>query len=630
MWLRDRRAIQFFRLIHLAVSLGHIAGENQLPALGWLRSVELGKHKALLAAIMRVAAQRGVSDYERALAIPYRLLTEVEASAPQVVAGVLAMPQFGAWADDCVRRLLASPGSERPGLPPLATDLGHLALFASSAAVRAGRHFRISVPLREGTACLPGIGTASPGAAEPWEWGVVRRDAAGCRVQSSVATVLVPGQADGDGAESATWRWIPRFTVDLGGPGLAVLLDDADPFLDRYGDSPRVHVTNEDLSVWHRLLTAAWAILAAGDNPLAAIVTEVVQTLVPIARPGPTRMADATETGSFGAIALSLPPDALTMAEVLVHESHHAILGAYMDIRPLIREVAGGPGLLTYAPWRDDPRPAGALLQGIFAHYGMGRFWREQYQTGRQPAGPAAPDLRAAVEFGRMRTMTDRACAALEATEGTLTGEGEDFLTGIRAEVADWLTEPLPPRALDFVADLTTDHQARWRLSHQVPAPEAVQALMDAWRRGASPSPALDEVPVRLQQGPLPNVSANVRSYLLSLRYRNPGSLPSGLTDVTLPVDPVDATLVRGDYAAAAAGYLRRIATSTATGEPDNDAWAGLAIARRHTGPDSIAALYAQRPEVIASLYTLLSAAADAGQDRPHPDRIAAWLTEAT
>jgi HEXXH motif-containing protein len=614
------------------VRLSRITGENQLPALGWLRSVELGKHKALLAAIMRVAAQRDVSDYERALAIPYRLLADVEASAPQLTASVLAMPQFGAWADDCVRRLLAAPGTERPGLPPLATDLGHLALFAASAAMRAGSHFKISIPLRNGTACLPGLGTACPGAEHPWEWGVVRFDAAGCRVESSVASVMIPDHAGGNfaAAEYAAWRSIPRFTASRGGLRLAVLLDDADPFLDRYGSSPRVHVADEDLSAWQQLITAAWHVLAADGNPLAAVITGVVQTLVPIARPGPTRMADATETASFGAIALSLPPDALTMAEVLVHESHHAILSAFMDIEPLVLDSAGGPDFLTYAPWRDDPRPVGALLQGIFAHYGMGRFWREQYRPGRQHDRHTAPDLRAAVEFGRMRSMTDRACAGLEAAKGALTDAGVEFLSSIQAEISTWLTELLPAQALDHVADLTTDHQVRWRLSHQVPASEAVQALTEAWRRGTSPPLALDEIPVNIRPGALPKASANIRSYLLSLRYRNPGSLRSRLSDVTLPVDPADAALVLGDYAGAAVGYLRRIETLAAAGEPDKDAWAGLAIARRHTGPSSIAALYAERPEVISSVYALLSAGAGADQDRPHPDRLVNWLKEAS
>src|SRR5262249_39364527 len=152
--------------------------------------------------------EKHVTDYERALAIPYRLLTDVEAEAPQVIASMLAMPQFGAWADDCIRRLLAPPDSDWPGGVPLATDLGHLALFAATAAMRAGRHFEIWVPLRDGAACFPSLGTAHPGARGRWGWAVASGDDAGCRVQSSGASVAITDRAISGSAitDHAAWR----------------------------------------------------------------------------------------------------------------------------------------------------------------------------------------------------------------------------------------------------------------------------------------------------------------------------------------------------------------------------------------------------------------------------------------
>jgi HEXXH motif-containing protein len=622
------------------VSFTRVTGEGELPAVGRLRSAELGKHKALLAAIMRVAGQGDFADYERALAIPYRLLADVEASAPHVVETLLAMPQFGAWADDCVRRLLAIAGTVRDdpsGQVPLAFDLGHLALFAASAGIRSGRHFEIAVPLRDGSACVPGLGTARPGAARPWEWGVARQDDAGCRLESSLASVTIPVAADEDPAIPAPtgWRPLPRFAASRNGLRLAILLDDADPFLDRYGHA-RLNVDGEERSAWQRLLAEAWQILAREHQALAALISEIVRTLVPIVRPGPTRAADVTETASFGAIALSLPPDALSMAEILVHESHHAILGALMDVEPL---VAQDSGFLGYAPWRDDPRPASGLLQGIFAHYGMGRFWRQQYQAGQRGAERSADGLRAAVEFGRMRAMTARACATTSGAQDSLTRAGRELLADIGAEVAGWLTESLPREAVDHVDDLATDHEVRWRLSHHAPSPEAVRALADAWQREAPPPFAPEGVPVHLRAGELPAASANIRSYLLSLRYRNPGALPARLADSTLGVDPADRALARGEHADAAGGYLRRIAMAVADGAPgtpDIDAWAGLAVARRRTGPASVAILYAERPEVIASLHALVAARSagpgtgtGAGRDGGHPDRLASCLAGA-
>src|SRR5262249_9479881 len=123
-------------------------------------------------------------------------------------------------------------------------------------------------------------------------------------------------------------------------------------------------------------------------------------------------------------------------AAALVHETHHAILGALTDLEPLVRP--DDPGFLGYAPWRDDPRPAHALLHGIYAHYGIGRFWRHQYL-----AGPGPYRERAARRFGRLRGMLATAIPVLSES-GQLTEAGRDLLAPITAEVVQWLDEPLP------------------------------------------------------------------------------------------------------------------------------------------------------------------------------------------
>jgi HEXXH motif-containing protein len=603
------------------------ADETQLLTPQLLRAVELGKHKALLAAIMRIAARKAVPDYYRALTIPYRLLSEVEALAPKIATDVVAAPQFGAWANDVLRRLLddenpldTAPADDREPVPdgvPLSVDLGHLALFAATAAVRAGYRFDLEIPLRDGATCFPALGTVRAGSGSPWEWGQARLDATGCHVQTLTATVDVPGTP---GSSGTGWVGFPRVTATDGGTSLDVVLDDGDPFLDRYG-SARIRIADDDLPRWRHLIAAGWQILAADHQPLAALVSGTVRTVVPLASPGPTRTASSTEEASFGAIALALPADALGMAEVLVHETQHAVLGALVDIEPLVRDGAsdgGQPGFLAYAPWRDDPRPAHALLQGIYAHYGIGRFWRRQYV-----AGPADQRERAAAQFGRIRTMTGRAIRTL-AGSGLVTDAGRDLLAGIQREVTAWLDEPLPAVALQHVADLATDHEARWRVAHLQPDPAAVGALADAWRGGGPPPLRPDDVPVRVRPGPLPAAAGNMRFYLLTLRYGWPELLDEpdeGPLD-GWSLDSADAELIRGNYETAAEGYLRRIAA----GEDRDDAWAGLAVARRRTCPYSGATLLAERTELIASLHALVSAGSAVREDLALPDRLAHWL----
>lgn len=417
-----------------------------------LRSVELGKHKALLAGIMRLADRRAIPGRERALDIPYRLLCDAEALAPQAVTGLLASPQFGAWANDALHCLLADAPAVN-GVPR-EVSLGRLALFAATAAMRAGLAFDVPVPLRDGAASFPALGTAHLDNAPPRDWGRAWLDGTGCHVQSLSTTVDIPVTGTAE-----NWSPLPQVAVVEQGLCLDVVLDCDDPFLDRYG-TERSRIDGPGLPRWRHLLAVGWQILARGHQTLASIIADTVQTVVPVVPPTPDRRVSGTEETAFGAIAMSLPADALDMAEALVHESHHVVLGAVRDIELLVRDDGGRDQerrFVGYAPWRDDPRPAYALLQGIYAHYGMGQFWRRQYLEGEE-----AQRQRAAVEFGRMRTMTVRGASTL-AGSGLLTETGREFLAGIEDEITQWLGESLPATVQRHVADLTRQHEARWR-----------------------------------------------------------------------------------------------------------------------------------------------------------------------
>jgi HEXXH motif-containing protein len=215
---------------------------------------------------------------------------------------------------------------------------------------------------------------------------------------------------------------------------LDVLLDSQDPFLDRY-NVPRLHVSRPDLDRWRHRLTAGWEILAGRHPELAAQVAETVRTVVPLASRVAGHQASATEETSFGAIALALPADGLAMAEALVHESHHAILGALTDLEPLVSLDASG--FVGHAPWRADPRPPHALLHGIYARHAMGRFWRREYL-----AGPQAGRPQAALQLDRLREMLADAIPTL-INSGQLTEAGLELLTPIVEDVAEWQAESL-------------------------------------------------------------------------------------------------------------------------------------------------------------------------------------------
>jgi HEXXH motif-containing protein len=594
-------------------------GRGQAAVVRRLRAAELSKHRILLTALMREAARSHPAEYALTLVPAYRLLADLEHLGEKVVRDLVASPQFGSWVSDCVRRLTAAEAAgQRIDAPPLWIDLGQLAAFAGSAALLLDHRFEIGVPLRQGTVTFPGLGTASPGAEEPWEWGWVCLDSRGARLCSSAGQVRIPSGRWVPGSAESAWSPIPRLVAWSAGMRLDVLLDDCDPFLDRFG-TPRAVVDGGQLSVWRRLLAQAWAILVSGHQSTATVVASLARTLVPLAKPAATRSASSTAAAAFGAIALSLPDDPLAMAESLTHESQHAVLNAVMDLSPMI---GAGAESLTYAPWRDDPRPVGALLQGIYAHYGVARFWRRQ----RLRSTPGAAISRASVEFVRWRTLVAQAADTL-ADSGVLTEEGRELVSALRAELSQWQNEGVPRPACSYAEDLGIDHRVRWRLRNLIPDSAAIDSLAAAWFRRAQPSFPLAAIDVTIRQGPLPSAADNTRSYLLALRYRDPAGFRSWASrDVTTAgqdcgyqwLDHADIALAGGDHATAAEAYRRRIVAGA-----DPAAWAGLAVARTHTGPIEVANVLTARPEVAAALYNHLR---DGYQ--PDPDRVVAWLAQ--
>jgi HEXXH motif-containing protein len=383
---------------------------------------------------MRGTDRRNIRDREHLLDNPYRLLARVEQRAPQVITDLIGAPQFGAWGNDVLHRLLTTSGTGDAGA--LEADLSRLALFAATAAIEAAEPFDLAVPLGAGIVSFPTLGALHLADAPWWGWTRVWQASAGrpgeWDVQQGPVTVRVLSPA----ARTRSWVPLPRVTVREHGLLLDVLLDSQDPFLDRYGAAPRLWAVGPEEDRWRDMLAAGWTVLASGHPELAALVAETVRTVVPLASPALGGSASATEETSFGAIALALPADEMAMAAALVHETHHAILGALTDLEPLVRP--DDPGFLGRVPWRDDPRPAHALLHGIYAHHGIGRFWHHQYLAG--------PDLyreRAARQFGRLRGMLALAIPVLRES-GQLTEAGQDLLAPIAADVAQWLDESLP------------------------------------------------------------------------------------------------------------------------------------------------------------------------------------------
>jgi hypothetical protein len=85
-------------------------------------------------------------------------------------------------------------------------------------------------------------------------------------------------------------------------------------------------------------------------------------------------------------------------------------------------------------------------------------------------------------------------------------------------------------------------------------------------------------------------------------------------------IDGADAALLRGDYGTAVRGYSRRL-----NAMDDMRAWAGLAVALRHSGPAAAASLLAERAEVVAAVHARLRTLH--GAETRDVSRLIEWLT---
>jgi uncharacterized protein len=148
------------------------------------------------------------------------------------------------------------------------------------------------------------------------------------------------------------------------------------------------------------------------------------------------------------------PEDGETLALLLIHEFQHVKLGAMLDLFELCDP--GAAGRLFYAPWRDDPRPVEALLQGAYAHLGVTDYWRARRDRAEGPDAVAAAE-----RFARWRALTVEAIETL-ADSGALTDRGYRVVARMRATVEPWLGEPVDAAVADAARRWAEARRGDW------------------------------------------------------------------------------------------------------------------------------------------------------------------------
>jgi uncharacterized protein len=416
------------------------AGFGDAESISYLSAAQRSVRRALL----RLLHERASLDGDPVFDGGWDLLTRLDHAAPGAVDEVLAHPYVRAWAEGYLRADRTATRSPRAAGP------GHLASVAAAAAIRSGTIVEADVPVTEGYAYLPTLGRLRAGDARAVTLAVTGPGQFEARAASGKWRVEAGEQAPGGQQAEPDWQQVRVLRAGE----FSVRLEDTDLNRDchQWPAAPRLRPAVA--AAWQAHFAAAWPLIEKSFPRYAPGLAAGLSTVMPLANDVPGREISAAARQAFGAVAAALPAASADLALLLIHEFQHVKLGALTDMFDLCDRT---DQRVFFAPWRDDPRPVGALLQGTYAHIGVTDFWRARR---RQVPGQEAAE--AAERFARWRMMTAEAIETL-AGSGALTPLGARFVAGMRATVEPWLSEPVPRQAAAAAARWAAERRAAWQ-----------------------------------------------------------------------------------------------------------------------------------------------------------------------
>jgi uncharacterized protein len=418
------------------------AGGGGAEAIAVLASAQYSKHLLLLRGVVDTAQAAGHDQAVLARG-GYDLLAAAQRCDPGAAGLVIGHPAVGAWALGTLRALRRN--APTPGAEP-----GGLCAVAAAAAIRAGFRAEIEVPVLAGAVMLPSLGAAAADGGSA----AVRNAADGANVVSAGGRVELPPDPHRD---APGWSGLRRVRVG----SLDALIDDLDPFRMPAAAHVASRLRGGEAGIWSAAFRTAWPTIDRHHPAITAEVAAAVAVVVPLLIPS-RGMVSASSPETFGAIALSKPPDASALAVTLAHEVQHLKLSALTDIVTL---TLPDDGRRFYAPWRDDPRPLNGLLQGAYAYLGVSGFWRAQRHL-----DDGADGIRSHAEFARWRAAAAQAAQTLQSSD-RLTPAGTEFVQGMAQTLRAWAAESVPQDAQALARHQAEQHLSRWSSAHgQLPA----------------------------------------------------------------------------------------------------------------------------------------------------------------
>lgn len=436
-------------------------GTSTAADLNILAAGQRSKFLAMLALVVRMATEARHPE-AAAAAAGWRLLARVQRQAPRAVEDLLRYPSVGAWATTAVLTLTSLSCGD--SVPP-----GRLALIAAAAAIRGGVPCTVELPASMcagPTLHLPSLGSVLLPSQLCGKPAVFRHHDKTSEISGEHAKVVLPRRLE---TGERNWRPLPAVALGSGRMAFRLIIDDADPCRLAAHGTQLDRLTFSQLDEWQRRISGGWHLLTLRHRRTATDVRSLIRTVTPVTGTGGAMSVTSRQV--FGSIGLSLPDDDVAMALTLSHEVQHAKLSALMDLLPILTEPAPG---LYYAPWRPDPRPLASLLQGMYAHLGVARFWHRHRKVVLEPAEVH----HAYVEFARWRS----ACAQVAevvSTRPELTRCGSAFVGGMVRLLDTLRSEYVPPEAQVQANQAVSEHQRQWetRLHGRTGTSPAVRRL---------------------------------------------------------------------------------------------------------------------------------------------------------
>lgn len=414
------------------------AGFGSAECLAVLRAGQASRRRLLLRAISEAAPTKPALD----------LLSDVAAAAPEVADAALCHPLAGVWMSRWLRR--------QPD------DAPYLSGLTAAAAAQAGIPFTLDILTSDGSILLPGLGNAHGlGRGQA----TVRGTGDSLVIAGPNAVVEVPAPYRD---ASPGWQAVRRLSIWDG----QVSVDDVDPHRNCFGWPAAPQMPTDKADEFEGHLVAALQLVEAHHPSHAEAMRTALRMVVPLAIPADGNGVSAASRLAFGAVGVGVCAEPEALAELLIHEFQHMKLGGLLDMVDL--HISRGSAIHC-APWRADPRPVEALLQGTYAHLAVADYWRmRQRRVGGQTRQPQ-------VEFSYWLAQIGRATATLGAC-GELTVAGERFIGYMRETIAQWAYEFEPSDIDSGVEDLTDSSAVIWRLRNWQPEPDEPRRLAEIGR----------------------------------------------------------------------------------------------------------------------------------------------------